>query len=92
MSLGNIEFLDPKSISVSMDDKSKPLQFVIDHKFKTELPDSKYKLKILRYVPHYTVDKKTKKVFSQTDNPVNPAIQVQIQKGFKKYKPKITSK
>jgi hypothetical protein len=43
-------------------------------------------LKILKYVPHYTIDKKTKKVFSQTDQPVNPAIQVQIQKGFKKYK------
>jgi hypothetical protein len=73
-------------ISVSMDDKSKLLQYVINSKFQTKLADSEYKLKILKYVPHYTIDKKTKKVYSQSDQPVNPAIQVQIQKGFKKYK------
>jgi hypothetical protein len=72
-------------ISVKLDDKVKPLQFVIKNKFQTKIPGTDYKLKILKYVPHYTIDKKSKKVYSQTDQHVNPAILVQISKGFKKY-------
>ena len=79
-------------ISVKIDDKSKPLQFVIKNKFQTKIPGTDYKLKILKYVPHYTIDKKSKKVFSQTDQHANPAILVQISKGFKKYEQWIWAK
>jgi hypothetical protein len=72
-------------ISVKIDNESKLLQFVIKNKFQTKIPGTDYKLKILKYVPHYSIDKKSKKVFSQTDQHVNPAILVQISKGFKKY-------
>ena len=43
---------------------------------KMSVPGSKYKLTVKEYVPHYSVDLETRKVFSQTDKPVNPAIRV----------------
>ncbi len=40
------------------------------------VPGSKYKLTVKEYVPHYSVDLETRKVVSQTDKPINPAIKV----------------
>jgi len=39
-------------------------------------PGSKYKLTVEQYVPHYSMDLQTRKVVSQTDKPINPALKV----------------
>ena len=56
-------------------------EYVVDlsKKQTIELPDSKHRLKVLRYLPHYSIDMKTKKVSAGSDKPVNPAIEVQIE-------------
>jgi hypothetical protein len=73
-------------VSVVLDDKSKALQFVIKPGFKVEIPKSDYKLEVLKYYPHYGIDKKTKKVQNLSDETVNPAIEVQVQQGKKKFR------
>ena len=40
------------------------------------MPGSKYKLTVKQYVPHYSIDIQTRKVVSQTDKPINPALKV----------------
>ncbi|MBL7186699.1 MAG: hypothetical protein ISS70_10280 [Phycisphaerae bacterium] len=40
------------------------------------VPGSKYKLTVEQYVPHYSIDLQTRKVVSQTDKPINPAVKV----------------
>ncbi|MHC4701779.1 MAG: hypothetical protein ACYTFQ_14530 [Planctomycetota bacterium] len=40
------------------------------------VPGSKHKLTVKKYVPHYSVDLETRKVVSQTDKPINPAIKI----------------
>jgi len=47
------------------------------------IPKSDYKLTIVEYMPHYSVDTKTKKVVNQSQKPVNPAIKIAINDGKK---------
>jgi hypothetical protein len=42
------------------------------------VPKTKYKIEMLDYVQHFTIDMKTKKVSSGSDKPVNPALQVRL--------------
>jgi hypothetical protein len=67
-------------------EESDPLQFAIKSGFKVELPNSEYKIEVLKYYPHYGIDKKTKKVQNLSDETVNPAIEVQVQQGKKQYR------
>ena len=43
---------------------------------KITVPGSRYKLTVKQYVPHYSMDLQTRKVVSQTDKPINPALKV----------------
>ncbi len=45
---------------------------------KISVPKTKYKIEMLDYVQHFTIDMKTKKVSSVSDKPVNPALQVRL--------------
>jgi hypothetical protein len=40
---------------------------------------SPWKLSMLRYVPHYSIDRQTKEVTSLSDQPENPALQIRIE-------------
>ena len=42
------------------------------------IEDSGYRLKILRYIPDFSMDITTKEVFSKSDKPNNPAIEVEV--------------
>lgn len=53
---------------------------------------ARYKVDILKYVPHYTVDRDTKEVTSGSDEPVNPAILVSVNDGSKEYRQWLWSK
>jgi hypothetical protein len=47
------------------------------------IPRSKCKVSIAEYMPHYSIDTETKKVVSQSQKPVNPAVKVIIDDGKK---------
>ena len=65
-------------VSVWLKDSKKPIQ-VVARKGKTEnVGDSKYKLKFLDYMPHYSVDTETKKVTNASGKPMNPALKVRL--------------
>uniref|UniRef100_A0A832MLR3 Uncharacterized protein n=1 Tax=Eiseniibacteriota bacterium TaxID=2212470 RepID=A0A832MLR3_UNCEI len=44
--------------------------------------DSDYSAKVLRFEPHFTIDEKTRRIYSMSNAPKNPALQiVSIEKG-----------
>ena len=68
-------------LSVWPDKAKKPLQFVIEKGQSVSIPESDCSLKILDYIPHYSIDAKTRKVTNASKEPVNPAIKVRCTKG-----------
>jgi hypothetical protein len=68
-------------LSVWPDKAKKPLQFVIKKGQSVSIPESDCSLKILDYMPHYSIDAKTRKVSNASKEPVNPAIKVRCTKG-----------
>jgi hypothetical protein len=53
-----------------------PAEYAVRIGDKITVPGSKYKLTVKEYVPHYAIDLETRKVVSQTDKPINPALKV----------------
>ena len=53
-----------------------PAEYAVRIGEKITVPGSKYKLTVKQYVPHYSIDLQTRKVVSQTDKPINPALRV----------------
>jgi len=47
------------------------------------VPGSRYKVNILKYLPHYSIDTETKMVVNQSQKPVNPTVKVAINDGGK---------
>jgi hypothetical protein len=77
---------DPKAVgvlSIWSGDGLQPFECVIRPKETVIIPASRYKVTIAQYLPHYAIDIKTKKVFSQSDRPVNPAVKVLLNDGSK---------
>ena len=72
-------------VSVWDKDSNKPLEYVINTGQTISLPISDYKLKILEYVPHYSIDTTTRKVTNQSNKPVNPAIKINLDNGENNY-------
>ena len=68
-------------LSVWPDKAKKPLQFVIKKGQSLSIPESDCSLKILDYMPHYSIDAKSKKVKNSSKQPLNPAIEVRCTKG-----------
>lgn len=60
-----------------------PFECVAKISETVRVPGSSYKVDILKYLPHYSVDTETKKVVSQSQKPVNPAVKVAINDGKK---------
>lgn len=70
-------------VSVWLEDGNRPFECVAKKAEPITIPGSGYKLTVLDYLPHYSIDTKTKKVFNQSDKPVNPAIKLAIRDGRK---------
>ncbi len=68
-------------VSIWDNDPDKTLEYVVNTGQTINLPIRNYKLKILEYVPHFTVDTTTKKVTTQSNKPVNPAIKINLEDG-----------
>lgn len=49
------------------------------------LPGSVWKVSVVRYVPHYSIDRETKEVVSASDKPVNPAVEIRIEGDGQQY-------
>lgn len=58
-----------------------PFECVVKVSETISVPGSRYKVNILKYLPHYSIDTETKKVVSQSQKPVNPAVKVEINDG-----------
>ncbi|MCL5279937.1 MAG: hypothetical protein M1376_08540 [Planctomycetes bacterium] len=49
-------------------------------------PKAGWKLSVLRYVPHYSIDRQTKQVTNLSDKPENPALEIRAEKGGQEYR------
>ncbi len=56
------------------------------------LPGSAWKVSVVRYVPHYSIDRQTKEVISASDKPVNPAVEIRIEGDGQEYQQWLWSK
>jgi hypothetical protein len=80
------ELTHPKAVgilSVWPEQGGRPFECVAKVGQKVVIPGSAYKLTVLEYLPHYSIDTETKKVVSQSDKPVNPALKVALSDGQK---------
>jgi len=68
-------------LSVWSENSGSPFECVARVAETVAVPQSKYKLTVLEYVPHYSIDTETKKVTSQSDKPINPAVKVAVSDG-----------
>jgi hypothetical protein len=74
----------PKAVgilSVWPEDGNRPFECAARTAETITLPGSKYRLTVMEYVPHYSIDTQTRKVVSQSDKPVNPAVRIAIDDG-----------
>ena len=67
-----------QSLIVHLKDRDVTMNFPIVLNKEYEIKDSDYKIKILKFVPDISVDIETKEVFSKSDNPNNPAIELEV--------------
>lgn len=84
--LSNTDILGMLTVRVndpSAKSKGNIQEFIISPNQKIILPDNGSHITILDYVPNFTIDIKSKKVTSASDEPINPAIKVKIQEGDK---------
>lgn len=82
------EMTHPKVVgilTVWLEDSNRPFECAVKKAESITIPGSAYKLTVLEYMPHYSVDTKTKKVSNQSDKPVNPAIKLSIRNGRKTF-------
>ncbi len=79
-------------VSIWLEDSNSPLEFIAEPQTVITIPKSKYKLSVLEYLPHFSIDTETKKVVSQSDKPINPAIKVLLDDGKNTYEQWLWSK
>jgi len=65
-------------LSVWDNDPNTASEYIAEKNRVITLQRSKYQLKILEYIPHYSIDTETKKVTNQSDKPVNPAVKISL--------------
>jgi len=58
-----------------------PLELAVQSGKTVTLPNNQGVLSILEYMPHYSVDRESKAVVSQSDQPVNPALKIRLKQG-----------
>jgi hypothetical protein len=78
------EITDPNVVGIVTvwpDDTNSPSEFAVSRSETIAVPKSKYRVKVLDYLPHYSIDAETKKIINRSDKPVNPAIKVSVSDG-----------
>lgn len=55
-------------------------------------PGSPWKVSVLRYLPHYSINRETKEVVSASEKPVNPAVEIKVDDGEQAYRQWLWSK
>jgi len=68
-------------LSVWRQGERRPLQFVVAVGQTLSVPASGYTLEVLDYMPHYSIDAKTRKVTNASKEPANPAIRIRCSRG-----------
>ena len=58
-----------------------PIEIVAQPGKVVTLPKDQGTLSIVEYMPHYSVDRDSKAVVSQSDQPVNPALKIRLKQG-----------
>ncbi len=79
-------------VSVWLKDANSPLEYVANINEAITVAKTKYKLQIEKYLPHYSIDTKTKEVASLSTMPVNPAIKIKLSDDDNSYEKWIWSK
>jgi len=64
---------------VWLSEAGSPLVYTVKPGQAVALPGSPWKLSVLRYVPHYSIDRQTKEVTSASDKPENPALEIRVE-------------
>lgn len=75
------ELKDPNAIGVITvwtDNAAPPSEYVVHRSETIAIQQSKYKVKVLDFLPHYSIDTETKEVVNQSDKPLNPAIKISL--------------
>ena len=78
------ELTHPRAVgilSVWPEDSNQPFEYTAKTKETITIPRSEYKLTVIEYMPHYSIDTKTKKVVNRSEKPINPALKVAIDDG-----------
>ena len=70
-------------LSVWPEDGGRPFECVAKTAKTIKVPGSKYSVKVVEYLPHYSIDTERKKVVGQSQKPVNPAVKVAVNDGRK---------
>jgi hypothetical protein len=76
------ELADPAAVGVLFlwpAEASTPLVYAVKPGKVVSLSGAAGKLSMLRYVPHYSVDRQTKEVTSLSDRPENPALEIRVE-------------
>ncbi|NIA16732.1 MAG: hypothetical protein GWO86_00110 [Planctomycetes bacterium] len=82
------EVTDPNAVgilTVWTGNTGLPIEYVIGKSKRITLPGSKYKVQVLDFLPHYSIDTKTKEVVNISEKPVNPAIKIRLSDGENTY-------
>ena len=67
-------------------DPNEPSKEIVVKKGDTfDVPGTAYKAEILEYMPHYSIDRKTKEVKNYSEKPTNPALKVRLTNGQNTY-------
>ena len=72
-------------LSIWPEDGSQPFERVAKISETIRIPRYNYKVTIVEYMPHYSVDTETKKVVNQSQKPINPAVKIAFEDGKKTY-------
>ncbi|MHC4394266.1 MAG: hypothetical protein ACYS1A_01300 [Planctomycetota bacterium] len=72
-------------VTVWSEDTGPPVEYVVGRAGTINVPKSKYRVKVLDFLPHYSIDTETKKIINRSDKPVNPALKVSVSDGENSY-------
>lgn len=75
------ELTEPNAVGVLLvwlSETGSPLVVTARPGQTTALPGSPWKVSVLKYVPHYSIDRQTKQVTNLSDKPENPAVEVRV--------------
>lgn len=79
------EVADKNAVGIlTVELKDGPVDVIVGKKGSYKIPGSDYSIEVMEYMPHYSVDRKTKKVTNASKMPTNPAVKIRLNDG-KKY-------